>query len=64
VITARGGGLAPEMGQTLGVSFLAFTLMAATLLYLRTRIALGEARIAELRTEAVSLGLLDEDHDT
>ncbi len=63
VITSRGGGLAPEMGQTLGVSFIAFTLLAAALLYLRARIALGEARLAELRTEAVSLGLLDEDHD-
>ncbi|MFO0647830.1 MAG: cytochrome c biogenesis protein CcsA [Polyangiales bacterium] len=63
VITSRGGGLAPEMGQTLGVSFVAFTLLAAALLYLRARIALGEARLAELRTEAVSLGLLDEDHD-
>ncbi len=63
VITSRGGGLAREMGQTLGVSFVAFTLLAAALLYIRSRIALGEARLAELRTEAVSLGLLDEDHD-
>jgi heme exporter protein C len=60
VITSRGGGLAPEMGQTLGVSFLAFTLVAAVLLYLRTRVALGEARLDALRTEAVSMGLIDD----
>ncbi len=61
VITSRGGGLAPEMGQTLGLSFVAFTLVAAALLWLRTRIALGEARVVELRTEAVSLGLLEDE---
>lgn len=61
VITSRGGGLAPEMGRVLGLGFLAFTVMSATLLYLRTRIALGEARLAELRTEAVAQGLLKED---
>lgn len=61
VITSRGGGLAPEMGQVLGLSFVAFTLMAGALLYLRTRVALGEARVAELRTEAVSQGLLEDD---
>ncbi len=61
VITSRGGGLAPEMGQTLALSFTAFTVMAAALLFLRARVALGEARLAELRTEAVSLGLLDEE---
>ncbi|MFO0604248.1 MAG: cytochrome c biogenesis protein CcsA [Polyangiales bacterium] len=61
VITSRGGGLAPEMGKTLALSFTAFTVMAAALLFLRARVALGEARLAELRTEAVSLGLLDEE---
>jgi heme exporter protein C len=61
VITSRGGGLAPEMGQTLALSFTAFTVMAAVLLFVRARVALGEARLAELRTEAVSQGLLDEE---
>ncbi len=61
VITSRGGGLAPEMGKTLALSFTAFTVMAAALLFLRARVALGEARLAELRTEAVAQGLLDEE---
>lgn len=61
VITSRGGGLAPEMGKTLALSFTAFTIMAAVLLFVRARVALGEARLAELRTEAVSQGLLDEE---
>lgn len=61
VITRAGGGLAPEMAQTLSLSFLAFTAVAATLLYLRTRIALGEARVAALRTEAIAQGLLDDE---
>ncbi len=61
VITSAGGGVSPEMGQTLGVAFLAFTLLAAALLWLRTRIALGEARVEALRTEAVTHGLLDEE---
>jgi heme exporter protein C len=63
VITKAGGGLAREMGQTLAVSFLAFTLVAAALLYLRARLALAETRVMELRTEAVSLGLLDQDEE-
>jgi heme exporter protein C len=63
VITKAGGGLAPEMGQTLAVSFLAFTLVAVALLYLRARLALAETRVMELRTEAVSLGLLDQDEE-
>lgn len=63
VITSRGGGLAPAMGQTLAVSFLAFTVLAAVILYLRTRLALAESRLAALRTEAVSLGLLDDEEE-
>lgn len=62
VITSAGGGIAPEMKTALGVSFLAFTLLAAALLWLRTSLALGEARLEALRTEAVTHGLLsDED---
>ena len=61
VITSRGGGLAPAMGTTLAVSFAAFTVMAAVLLFVRTRIALQEARVEALRTQAVSLGLLDDE---
>ena len=61
VITSRGGGLAPEMGATLAVSFAAFTAMAAVLLFVRTRVALQEARVEALRTQAVTLGLLDDE---
>ncbi len=61
VITSRGGGLAPEMARTLGVSFLAFTVLAVVLLAVRTRIALSETRLEALRTEAVSRGLLDDE---
>lgn len=61
VITSRGGGLAPAMGTTLTVSFLAFTLMAAVLLFVRTRIAQQEARLEALRIQATTLGLLDDE---
>lgn len=37
VITRGGGGIAPEMATTLGIGFLAMTLMAALLLWLRVR---------------------------
>jgi hypothetical protein len=63
VITRAGGGLAPEMGATLGVSFVAFTLLAAALLWVRTRVALGELRLEAMRTEAVAHGLLDDEVD-
>lgn len=61
VITSAGGGISPEMKSVLGLSFLAFTLLAAALLWLRTRVALGEARLEALRTEAVTHGLLAEE---
>ena len=59
VITSRGGGLAPQMAQTLTLSFLAFTLLAAVLLTLRSRLVLQRAKLEELRTDAVSRGLFD-----
>ncbi len=61
VLTSRGGGIAPEMARALGVSFVAFTLLAAVLLALRVRIALAESTLESLRTEAVSDGLLDDE---
>lgn len=60
VITRQGGGLAPEMARTLGLGFLAFTVLSAALLVLRARVALQESRLDALRTEAVSRGMLDE----
>ncbi|MBL8603292.1 MAG: cytochrome c biogenesis protein CcsA [Myxococcales bacterium] len=61
VISSAGGGLAPEMGKTLGVSFAAFTLVAVALLWMRANLALGEARLEAMKTEAVSLGMLEDD---
>ena len=61
VITRHGGGLAPAMLNTLFVSLTAFTLMAAAILLVRTRIAMNEAKLEELRTEATSAGLTGEE---
>jgi heme exporter protein C len=60
VITRGGGGLEARMGQTLGLGFLAFTLLAAVFLVLRSRLATLEARLEALRTEATSAGLTGE----
>jgi heme exporter protein C len=59
VITSRGGGLAPAMAHTLTLSFLAFTLLAAVLLTLRSRVAMQRSKLEALRTDAVSRGLFD-----
>ncbi len=59
VITSRGGGVAHAMAQTLTMGFLAFTLMAAVLLTLRSRLMLQRAKLEALRTDAVARGLLD-----
>jgi heme exporter protein C len=60
VISRRGGGLEGHMATTLGVSFVAFTVLAAVFLLLRTRMAMVESRIEALRTEATSAGLTGE----
>ncbi len=60
VISRGGGGLHPDMGKTLGVSLLAFTLLSAALLALRTAMIRNEARLEALQTDATSAGLLDE----
>ncbi|MBI5513985.1 MAG: cytochrome c biogenesis protein CcsA [Deltaproteobacteria bacterium] len=60
VITSRGGGLAPEMGMTLGVAFAAFTLAAVVLLVVRASLCLAQARLETARTDAIALGLLEE----
>ena len=59
VITSRGGGVSAAMGQTLTMGFLAFTLLAAVLLTLRSRLVLQRAKLEALRTDAVARGLLD-----
>lgn len=59
VIGKGGGGLGhPAMKATLGFGFLAMTLLAAVLLWLRARLVLSTARLAELEERAM---LLDPD---
>lgn len=61
VISKGGGGLQhPDMRLGLMLGFLAFTLLAITLVWLRARIALSAARLSELEQEALELGV-DED---
>ncbi len=60
VITKGGGGLHPDMGKTLAVGLLAFTLLSAALLALRASMARTEARLEALKTEATSTGLVEE----
>jgi heme exporter protein C len=59
VISRKGGGLAPAMGATLGVSFVAFTLFVVALVALRAKMAQNQARLDALRAEASAMGLLD-----
>lgn len=62
VISKGGGGLAhPDMKIALSLGFLAFTLLAAALIWSRMRLHLSQARLARLEEEAAAHGLLDED---
>jgi len=56
VIGKGGGGLAhPAMGQTLAVGFLAMTLLALLLLWLRARVALLATEVTILEERAIEL---------
>jgi heme exporter protein C len=58
VITSKGGGLQhPDMKIALALSFLAFTLLAALMLWARVRVELARARLARAEEDAVDLGL-------
>jgi heme exporter protein C len=58
VITGQGGGLQhPDMKLALGLGFLAFTLLAATMLWLVTRIEMLHGRLRQAEDDAVDLGL-------
>lgn len=62
VITSKGGGLhSPDMKLALGLSFLAFTLFAITLLWARVRVELAKHRLARAEEDALDLGLLEEE---
>ena len=61
VITGKGGGLShPAMKTALSMSFLAFTLFAIALLWVRVRGELLERRLAAAEDEAWDKNLLDE----
>jgi heme exporter protein C len=58
VITGSGGGLQdPRMSAALGFAFLCFTLLAALLLWARTRLELTRSRLLTAEADAVDLGL-------
>jgi heme exporter protein C len=59
VITRGGGGLRdPSMGQALGIGFLAMTLLAAALIWLRARLHVQRARLERAEHLAMASGLL------
>jgi heme exporter protein C len=55
VITKGGGGITPQMATTLLVGFLAMTLLAALLLWLRTRKALIEQAVENLEQQVADI---------
>jgi heme exporter protein C len=57
VISNGGGGLAPGMGLPLAISFIAFTLLTAVILWARTKLEMSRARLQRLEEEALDLGL-------
>ncbi|MBX3271394.1 MAG: cytochrome c biogenesis protein CcsA [Sandaracinaceae bacterium] len=60
VITSQGGGLAPEMLQTLLFSIGAFTALVAWLIWTRTRHERTRQELARLEVEAAEVGLLED----
>jgi heme exporter protein C len=58
VITQGGGGLHdPNMGRALMLGFVAMTLLASLLLWIRFRLALAMARLAAVEEQAAAAGL-------
>jgi len=58
VITGRGGGLQhPDMKIALALGFVAFTLLAALLVWARTRVGMAASQLRRIEEEAVDLGL-------
>jgi heme exporter protein C len=55
VITKGGGGIAPEMKQVLGLGFLAMTIFAFLILWLRVRKALLTHEIARIEEQGMAL---------
>jgi heme exporter protein C len=58
VITGRGGGLQhPDMKLALSLGFLAFTLLAILLVWVRMRVEIVSSRLRRAEEDAVDLGL-------
>ncbi len=58
VITAKGGGLRhPDMILALTLSFIAFTLLAIALLWVRVRLELARQKVAEIEQDALDIGI-------
>ena len=60
VITSQGGGLKhPDMSHALTIGFLAMTLLAILLLWLRASLALSSTRLNRVEEEAAARGALE-----
>ena len=57
VISAKGGGLHPDMKTTLSLSFLTFTLLVIALLWARVRLEIAKSRLSRAEEDAIDLGL-------
>lgn len=60
VITAKGGGLHPDMRLALTLSFAAFTALVALLVWARARAEADRQRVQMLELDAAERGLLEE----
>jgi heme exporter protein C len=60
VISRGGGGLEVHMAQTFGFCLVAFTVLAAAVLAVRTRMVMLQSRLEALETEATAAGLWGE----
>lgn len=60
VIRGSGGGLTPEMGMTLGLSFLFFTALAVLFIWIRTSVERSRQQLRRLELEAAEQGLLED----
>jgi heme exporter protein C len=58
VITGRGGGLQhPDMKMAIALGFLAFTLLAVLIIWMRARVEIASSRLRQAEEDAVDLGL-------
>jgi len=58
VITGRGGGLQhPDMKIAIALGFLAFTLLAVLIIWMRARVEIASSRLRQAEEDAVDLGL-------